>query len=161
MNIFNIMKYLKTYKIYESDDTSIVYEVEDILAELKDIGLEYSISKKPACDPATAARMSLKIPFFKHLEISIRRPWDSVDREIPGAPVPPGGKYSKDIFLWKEVKDVVIRLNEWYFQEFENTNFKMYNSGNQFGVGWNKEEDFSGLGDLISFTNLKIVFRIK
>lgn len=155
------MKYLKTYKIYESDDTSIIYDVEDILNELKDVGLEYKISEKPACDPATAARMSLKIPFFKHLEISIRRPWNSVDREIPGAPVPPGGKYGKDIFLWKEVKDVVIRLNEWYFQEFENTNFKMYNSGNEFGVGWNKEEDFSGLGDLISFTNLKIVFRIK
>lgn len=147
-----IMKYLKTYKIYESDDTSIIYEVEDILNELKDVGLEYEITKR---------RNYHNIAFFPHLEVRIKRPNDSVDREIPGAPVPPGGKYGKDIFLWKEVKDVVIRLNEWYFQEFENTNFKMYNSGNQFGVGWNKEEDFSGLGDLISFINLKIVFRIK
>jgi len=69
--------------------------------------------------------------------------------------------FDNSVILWKEVKDVIIRLNEWYFQEFENKNFKIYSGGTEFGIGWNKEEDFSGIGNLISFTNLKIVFRIK
>lgn len=158
------MKYLKRfnaeYKIYESNN-NILQDVEDILIDLEDYGLEYKISEKPGCDPATTSRLSSKMAFFKHLEIDIKRPFNSIDREIPGAPVPPGGKYPKDIFLWKEVKDVIIRLNQWYFQEFKNVNFKMYSGGTEFGIGWNKEEDFSGIGDLISFTNLKIVFRIE
>jgi hypothetical protein len=140
---------------------NLIYDLEDILNDLEEVGLEYEVSKKPGCDPATASRLSLKIPFFKHLEITIERPYNSFDREIPGAPVPPGGKCRKDIFIWREVKDIIIRLNQWYFQEFKNVNFKMYSSGVEFGIGWNKEEDFSGIGDLISFTNLKIVFRIE
>ena len=140
---------LKTYKIFES--TNVIYDIEDILMELEEAGLEYEIDKFSIIENES---------FSPYLNIYIKRPYDSIDREIPGAPVPPGGKYKKDIFLWKEVKDVIIRLNEWYFQEFENTNFKMYSGGNEFGVGWNKEEDFSRIGDLISFTSLKIVIKI-
>lgn len=145
------MKYLKTYKIYESDRNSIIYDVEGILElELEDVGLEYEVVE--SFESVTMA---------PYLKVTIKRPYDSVDREIPGAPVPPGGKYGKDIFLWKEVKDVIIRLNQWYFQEFKKTDFKIYSGGTEFGIGWNKEEDFSGIGDLISFTDIKIIFRIK
>lgn len=157
------MKHLKTYKIFES--TNIIYDVEDILNELEDVGLEYEVVE--SFDSVTMVKnkflnkIKLKIMKTPHLKVTIKRPYDSVDREIPGAPVPPGGKYSKDIFLWKEVKDVIIRLNQWYFQEFKKTDFKIYSSGTEFGIGWNKEEDFSGIGDLISFTGIKIIFRIK
>lgn len=145
------MKYLKTYKIYESDRNSIIYDVEGILElELEDVGLEYEVVE--SFESVTMA---------PYLKVTIKRPYDSVDREIPGAPVPPGGKYGKDIFLWKEVKDAIIRLNQWYFQEFKKTDFKIYSGGTEFGIGWNKEEDFSGIGDLISFTDIKIIFRIK
>lgn len=151
------MKYLKTYKIYESDETSIIYDVEGILElELEDVGLEYEV-----VESFESVTMDEKIVFAPYLKVTIKRPYDSVDREIPGTPVPPGGKYSKDIFLWKEVKDVIIRLNQWYFQEFKKTDFKIYSGSTEFGIGWNKEEDFSGIGDLVSFTGIKIIFRIK
>ena len=100
-------------------------------------------------------------------------------REIPGAPIPPGGGYSSEIFLWMEIKDTIIRLCEyvysetelepienrhfqqWYLQQehFAKSPFRMKNGGTEFGIGWHKAEDFT-LGDFISFTGLKLIIKL-
>lgn len=131
-----------------------------------------------------------------NFNIDIRRSWEKSEfevfitrgsfqsrgetREIPGAPVPPGG-YPANLFLWFEIKDTIIRLCEYVYSETEftpginsktfndlrnmgikyesNAPFRMFNGGTEFGVGWHKEEDFT-LGDFISFTSLKIKIKI-
>lgn len=95
-------------------------------------------------------------------------------REIPGAPVPPGGGYPAELFMWFEIKDTVISLCEYVYSETESepidnrtqhpiqrrkSVFRMFSSGTEFGIGWHKEEDFT-LGDFISFTHLKLVIKL-
>lgn len=132
-----------------------------------------------------------------NFNVSIRRSWEKSEfeviitrgsfldgrnkREIPGAPVPPGGGYPANLFLWFEIKDTIIRLCEYVYSETEltpginskqfnalrnmgikyesNSPFRMFNGGVEFGIGWHKEEDFT-LGDFISFTSLKIVIKL-
>ena len=92
-----------------------------------------------------------------------------------------GGGYPSDIFLWFEIKDTIIRLCEYVYSETEftpginskafselrnmgikyesNSPFRMFSGGNEFGIGWCKEEDFT-LGDFISFTSLKLIIKL-
>lgn len=163
------MKYLKKFENYSNDD--IINDIEDILMELSDIDIEFKI---------TDVFKSTGLNRDNEAIIQIKRKKTATDREIEGAPTPPGGKYDKEIFLWKEVKDVIIRLNQWYYQNFDKkaiknrsfqnyyqqekfrneSPFRMFNSEIEFGVGWDKEEDFSNIGDLISFTGLKIIIKL-
>jgi hypothetical protein len=116
--------------------------------------------------------LEINISRDKEDPVNIRR----TKRVIPGAPVPPGGEYPSNLFLWFEIKDAIIRLCEWVYQETEytpginskifndlrnesNSPFRMFNGGVEFGIGWKEEEDFT-LGDFISFTNLKILIRL-
>ena len=48
-------------------------------------------------------------------------PYGQKTREIPGAPVPPGGGYPAEIFMWFEIKDAIIRLCEYVYSETEFT----------------------------------------
>lgn len=135
------MKYLKTYKIFESIEE---YEriIRDILIELEDDGLLVKIGKKDDI-----------------IEINIQRPFGSPDREIPGVPQPPGGKYPGNLFFWYEIKNSIITLNDWFYEYSENetnSTFRMFSGGVEFGTGWYKPEDFKNFGDYISFTNLRI-----
>jgi hypothetical protein len=150
-------------------------QVSDILLELEDIGLsvERSIIRKDVSDRTE-----------KYLEITIRRPWGSPDRVMPNLPTPPGGKYTGDLLFWYEIKDVIIRLNHFYYEFSGNENatginskiyselnkigikynsnspFRMFMNGTEFGIGCYKPEDFNGIPDLISLSRLRIEMKI-
>ena len=137
--------------------------IRDILIELEDDGLQVKIEKEDNL-----------------IEVYIKRPLGSKDREIPGVPQPPGGKYPGNLFFWYEIKDVIIRLNDWFYEYSENeltpginyeimrdyekigikynsnSPFRMFNGYVEFGIGWHKPEDFNNFDDYISFTNLRI-----
>lgn len=155
------------------NESATSYEIEknvrDILLELTDDG-EFEVRR---------------VMTSKDLELVIVRSSypnsSSEKREIPGAPVPPGGGYPSDVFLWMEIKDTIIRLCEYVYSETEftpginsktfndlrnmgikyesNAPFRMFSGGTEFGVGWHKAEDFT-LGDFISFTSLKLVIKL-
>ena len=163
------MKHLKSYKVFESVSEQTI---RDILLDITDdsnfnVNIEY------------ASRGGVKESMIVFLT---RGSFQSSGerREIPGAPVPPGG-YPANLFLWFEIKDAIISLCEYVYSETEltpginsktfnqlrnmgikyesNAPFRMFNGGVEFGIGWHKEEDFT-LGDFISFTSLKIVIKI-
>ena len=168
------MKHLKSYKLFESRIEDLEDDVRDILLELEDEGFQIEIS-----------RISKDVEidtegYFCHnrtdvfLEVRVMRPWGSPDRVIPNTPTPPGGTYPGNILIWREVKDAIIRLTEWYYSEsiYEpidketiyrtdkyNSPLRFFNSGIEFGIGWSKEEDFT-LGDLISFTSLRMEIKL-
>ncbi len=178
------MKHIKTYKIFESCIDDFEDVIRDILLELEDLGLQVEIDRsRKDIEDDTLQRKVKRSEVF--VEVRIMRPWNSPRRSIPGAPAPPGGTYPGNIFLWKEVKDAIIRLNEWYYEysgnEFTpgisgktaqelakigikyNTNspFRMFASNaGEFGIGWHKPEDFDHVGDFISFTSLRIEMRL-
>jgi hypothetical protein len=157
------------YKISESIE-EMEEDAEDIMQELKDEGFKISFERDTSI-------LGVKDTFFSVL---IERTYGSPAREIPGLPSPPGGLYPGGIFAWKEVKDAVIRLNDWYYShsgrdytpgingEISNklTNmgikvetkspFRMFSGGTEFGIGWSSPEDFDSLGDTITFTRLTI-----
>lgn len=172
------MRHLKTYKLFESNIDDFEDNVRDILLELEDERFQIEIDR-------TRKDIEGKKNSDIIVEVRIMRPWGSPQRVIPGAPEPPGGTYPGNIFLWKEVKDAIVRLNEWYYeysgneltpgisgktaQELakigikynSNSPFRMFTSGvGEFGVGWYKPEDFNHVGDFISFTSLRIEMRL-
>ena len=111
------MKHLKSYKLFESRIVDLEDDVRDILLELEDEGFQIEIS-----------RISKDVEidtegYFCHnrtdvfLEVRVMRPWGSSDRVIPNSPTPPGGTYPGNIFIWREVKDAIIRLTEWYYSQ--------------------------------------------
>lgn len=176
------MKYIKSYKIFESRIVDMEDNIQDILLELEDIGLQIEIDRtRKDVEDDTIQRRIKRTDVF--IEVRISRPWGSPDRVIPGVVQPPGGKYPGNLFFWYEVKDAIIRLNNWYYeysgnestpgisgktsQELAkfgikyNTNspFRIFNSGVEFGIGWHKPEDF-GLGDYISFDHLRIELKV-
>jgi hypothetical protein len=161
------MKYLKTYRLFESFEIIDEKIIRDLLIELEDDGLEVSINKKDNL-----------------IQVYITRPQGSPDREIPGVPQPPSGKYPGNLFFWYEIKDAIIRLNDWFYEYSENeytpgindkikgqlskigikynsnSPFRMFSGGVEFGTGWHKPEDFKNFGDYISFTILRIEMKI-
>ena len=157
-------KHLKKFESFETIDEKII---RDILIELEDDGLQVKIEKEDNL-----------------IEVYIQRALGSKDREIPGVPQPPGGKYPGNLFFWYEIKDAIIRLNDWFYEYSENeltpginyeimrdyekigikynsnSPFRMFNGYVEFGVGWHKPEDFRNVGDYISFTNLRIEMKV-
>ena len=149
-------------------------DVSDIMRELEDEGFIISFERLDAGDWDKK---------HAYLELNITRPWDSPRRKIPGLPDPPGGLYPGRIFAWKEVKDAVIRLCDWYYSHSDRdyspgisggisgelqklgvkvetkSPFRMFTGGTEFGIGWHSPEDFDGIGDAITFNNLRIVMR--
>lgn len=179
------MKHLKTYKLFESNIDDFEENVRDILLELEDEGLQIEIDRTRKDKDYPFSPDGSPIEGNTFIEARIMRPWGSPQRVIPGAPEPPGGTYPGNIFLWKEVKDAIVRLNDWYYeysgneltpgisgktaQELakigirynSNSPFRMFASGvGEFGVGWHKPEDFDHVGDFISFTSLRIEMRL-
>lgn len=176
------MRYLKSYKIFESNIDEFEDNVRDILLELEDLGLQIEIDRTRKDKEGSSIKGYSDII----IEVRIMRPYGSPQRIIPDAPQPPGGSYPGNIFLWKEVKDAIVRLNEWYYeysgneltpgisgktaQELAkigikyNTNspFRMFASNaGEFGIGWHKPEDFDNLGDFISFTSIRIEMKLQ
>lgn len=170
------MKYLKKYKLFESnpqDDERRENDIRDISLEFEDAGLICSISK---------IRKDVELEDFwkksrvdKYLEIYLSRPWNSPKRQIPGVVNPEGG-YPGNLFFWYEIKDTVIRLAKWYYEveaiyepidksvvyrnEKDQSPLRFFGSGIEMLIGCNKEEDFQKVGDFISFTNFRIMIKI-
>jgi hypothetical protein len=179
------MKHLKTYKLFESHIDDMEDVIQDILLELEDIGLQIEMDRtRKDSYPFSPDGSPIKDYTNTFIEVRIMRPFDAPNRVIPGVPQPPGGKYPGNLFFWYEVKDAIIRLNDWYYeysgneltpgisgktaQELAkigikyNTNspFRMFNAGIEFGIGWYKPEDFDGIGDYISFDRLRIEMKL-
>jgi hypothetical protein len=160
------MRYLKTYKIFESESRIVDLEdnVQDILLELEDDGFQIEISRiSKDVEDDTLQRRTKRTDVF--LEVRLLRPWGSEDRVIPNPPA---------IFIWREIKDVIIRLTEWYYSQSiyepidketiyrtdkDNSPLRFSNSGIEFGIGWSKEEDFT-LGDTTRFTSLRMEIKL-
>jgi len=190
------MKHLKTFKLFESRIDDMEDIIKDILIELEDQGLQVEIDRtrkdkkgsNSSCNGLRPEKPFVECPPSGYtdtfLEVRIMRPWGSPDRVIPGVPQPPGGSYPGNLLFWYEVKDAIVRLNDWYYEHSGNeytpgisgktsqelakigikynTNspFRMFNSGVEFGIGWYKPEDFDNIGDYISFTSLRIEMRV-
>lgn len=175
------MKHLKKYKLFESrlDIDEFENYISDILLELEDEGLQVNISRtRKDIEDDTLQRKTIRTDIF--IEISIYRPFGSPDRVIQTRPGSAGVKYPGKLFFWYEVKEAIIRLNDWYYEysgnEFtpgidgktsselakmgikynSNSPFRMFTSGVEFGIGWHKPEDFDNFGDFISFVGLRI-----
>lgn len=172
------MRHLKTYRVFESNyldrfsDLKMFNNIKDILLELEDndiFRIDTTLLKDWSTDYANSetevvdGRMLPK-DRADYLEIYIVK------------------KGSKEVFLWSEVKEYIIRLCEYYYSETENTpgidskifndlrkigiNYKsnspfrmFHNSYDEFGIGWHKEEDFK-LDDSFTFTSLKIIIKL-
>lgn len=174
------MKHLKTYKLFESNIDDFEDNIKDILLELEDAGLQIEIDRTRKDKENSSIKGSSDI----FIEVRIMRPFGAPDRVVPGVSQPPSGKYPGNLFFWYEVKDAIIRLNDWYYeysgnewtpgisgktaQELAkigikyNTNspFRMFNAGIEFGIGWYKPEDFDHIGDFISFDRLRIEMKL-
>ena len=174
------MKHIKTYTLFErvSKETKLFESLSpddekenyilDILSQLEAEGLQIESSRTRKDVPG-------KFHSDIFLEIYIRRPYGSPDRVIPGVPQPPGGKYPGNLFFWYEVKWALFHLVEWYFAvtqyepidkktewrwEKDDSPFRYFNSGIEFAIGCHKEEDFKGIGDFISFSNLRLQIKL-
>ena len=172
------MKYLKTYTLFErvSKETKLfesnLDEYEQIinwkLIDLTDSEFEVSTQKLSGNNGPDKANF---------IAISIRRSTDAQPREIEGSPNPPGGLYPKEIFVWREVKESVIELISWWEREFNITELSKKNkphawkspislaSGGTYFADACETTDqlintLEGMGDLISFTVLRIQLQI-
>ena len=168
------MKHLKSYKLFESRIEDLEDNVQDILLELEDEGFQIEMSRISKDVEIEPEKFFNKLRTDVFLEVRVMRPWGSPDRVIPNAPTPPSGTYSGNILIWREVKDAIIRLTEWYYSESiyepidketiyrtekDDSPLRFFNGGIEFGTGWSKEEDFT-LGDFISFTSLRMEIKL-
>ena len=168
------MKHLKSYKLFESHIEDLEDNVQDILLELEDEGFQIEMSRIRKDVEIEPEKFFNKLRTDVFLEVRVMRPWGSPDRVIPNAPTPPSGTYSGNILIWREVKDAIIRLTEWYYSESiyepidketiyrtekDDSPLRFFNGGIEFGTGWSKEEDFT-LGDFISFTSLRMEIKL-
>lgn len=152
------MKHLKSYKyLFESRDY-----VKDILLELEDIGLKIKIDRAEDL-----------------LEVCILRPFisDELDEEES---VVYHNLYGGKLFFWHEIKDDIIRLNDWYYKYsgINDKTFRMFKDtalgpaiqnlamvdqkgykGIEFGIGWHKPEDFN-ISDHTAFNRLIIEIKL-
>jgi hypothetical protein len=173
------VKHLKPYKLFESRIQDLEDNVRDILLELEDEGFQIEMSRISKDIDIDTERYFNRTSYWQKrtdvfLEVRVLRPWGSEDRVIPNTPTPPSGKYPGNIFIWREIKDVIIRLTEWYYSQSiyepidketiyrtdkDNSPLRFSNSGIEFGIGCSKEEDFT-LDDTTRFTSLRMEIKL-
>jgi hypothetical protein len=169
------MKHIKSYKIFESSIEYLENYVHDILLDLEDNGLQVEISRirKDVEGPNRPGGRRITSTDI-YLEVYIRRPFGSENREIPGVVNPQGG-YPGNLFFWYEIKETIIRLTEWYYSQApydpidketiyrtdkDNSPLRFSATGIEFLTGCSKEEDFDGIGDYISFSNFRLMIKL-
>jgi hypothetical protein len=168
------MKYIKSYKIFESNLDDFEFTVDDLVLDLKDDGLQVNLSKLRK-EKSSIDKFLKDDKSDIYLEVYITRPYGSSDREMPDLPTPPGGKYPGNLFFWFEIKDVITRLTEWYYSqtnhepiaknpnlyrwEKDESPLRFFGSGIEMFFGFTNQKDFDSVGDLISFTNFRIEIR--
>ena len=169
------MKYIKPYKIFESNLDDFEFTVEDLVLDLKDTGLQVNLSKMRK-EKSSIDKFLKDDKSDIYLEVYITRPYGSSDREMPDLPTPPGGKYPGNLFFWFEIKDAITRLTEWYYSqsiyepitknpnlyrwEKDESPLRFFGSGIEMCFGFTNQKDFEGIGDLISFTNFRIELKV-
>ena len=170
------MRYLKPYKLFESRIDYLENYVHDILLELEDDkGLQVEISRIRKDNEGPDRPGGRRITSTDiYLEVYIRRPFGSENREIPGVVNPQGG-YPGNLFFWYEIKETIIRLTEWYYSQApydpidketiyrtdkDNSPLRFSATGIEFLTGCSKEEDFDGIGDYISFSNFRLMIKL-
>ncbi len=117
------MKYLTKYKKFESkweSENKFVHDLEDITLELKDEGMLVDV---------TLNTVSKAVYGFEPLEYEIRI-------TKPGL--------MTGLIEWSEIKDTVIRLTEYCYDNGWSVRF--WADGIEFLTGCKKEEDFT-IGD--------------
>lgn len=174
------MRWLKLFENFKSGDTHSglshnqkMEEIVDIFQDLKDEGIAVEIStiKRDVDNEPDRYRSSLRTETY--LEIYIRRPFGSENRQIPGIVNPEGG-YPGNLLFWFEIKDTIIRVTEWFYSLPENkpidkttqwrvekdqSPLRFFTSGIEVGIGFSKAEDFN-FGDFISFTNFRLLIKL-
>jgi hypothetical protein len=169
------MKYIKSYKIFESNLDDFEFTVDDLVLDLKDDGLQVNLSKLRK-EKSSIDKFLKDDKSDIYLEVYITRPYGSSDREMPDLPTPPGGKYPGNLFFWFEIKDVITRLTEWYYSqtnhepiaknpnlyrwEKDESPLRFFGSGIEMFFGFTNQKDFDSVGDLISFTNFRIEIKV-
>jgi hypothetical protein len=131
------MKYLKKFNehftsaitqqksIDWNSEQSFVSDLEDIALELKDEGMIVDIRLNKSTSVAVYG-------FIKPFEYEVRI-------SKPG--------FNKDLIKWSEIKDTVIRLTEYCYENGWSVRF--WADGIEFLTGCKKEEDFT-IGDGIT-----------
>lgn len=124
------MKYLTKYKQFESTDwnseNKFVHDIEDITLELKDEGFLVDV------------RLNRSTSVYVYgLSNSEKKPLEyEVRISKPGL--------MTDLIEWSEIKDTVIRLTEYCYENDWSVRF--WGDGTEFLTGCKKEEDFT-IGD--------------
>lgn len=139
------MKNIKSYKQFESTDwnseNEFVHDLEDITLELKDEGMLVDIR----------LNRSTSVNFHTLDNISVYGSVKPLEYEIriskPAATYNPMVTYSRDLINWSEIKDTVIRLTEYCYENGWSVRF--WADGTEFLTGCKKEEDFT-IGDGIT-----------
>jgi hypothetical protein len=168
-------KPLLKFRLVKESIDELESEIRDILSsELpEEVNTDISrIRKDVEIDPE---RYFNKTRTDLYLEIYIRRPWNSPNRNIPGVVNPEGG-YPGNLLFWYEIKEAIIRLTNWYYSvyamydpidkdtelrtEKDKSPLRFFTSGIEMYIGFNKEEDFDKIDDFISFTSFRMVVKL-
>lgn len=131
------MKRIKTYKLFESK-LEVIYNVEDMLVELKDIGFEVSVSS-----PAD---------WLIALEIKKTRTIDRSGRPVPGV-YGVSGTLFEDAFKWSDIKEYVERVADYLCENGYSTG----KSNDKLGY----TESFNIVSPLDFSTSRTTVFKVK
>lgn len=168
-------KPLLKFRLLKEDLDQFEDEVKDILIDLEDSGLQVNYSRIRKDVELDPERFTNNIRTDRYLEVYITRPYGSKDRVMPGLQVPPGGKYPGNLIFWFEIKDYIIRITEWYYLqtshkpiskdailrwEKSQSPLRFFGSGIEMFSGFDKAEDFSEVGDSITFTNFRMEIRL-
>ena len=168
-------KPLLKFRIVKESIDEVEDDIRDILVDLEDIGLQINIDRIRKDVEIDPERYFNKTKTDIYLEVYIARPWGSANRIIPGVVNPEGG-YPGNLLFWYEIKDSIIRLTEWYYLTYgmydpidkdtkyrsdkDKSPLRFFASGIEMYTGFDKAEDFSEIGDFISFTNFRILIKL-
>jgi hypothetical protein len=125
------MKYLKKFESTDwSSEQNFVSDLEDIALELKDEGMivDIRLNKSTSIYSTSIYVYGTVKPLEYELRIS-----------KPG--------FRTSLFEWSEIKDTVIRLTEYCYENGWSVRF--WGDGREFLTGCKKEEDFT-IGDGIT-----------
>lgn len=139
------MKNIKRYKQFEStnwdSENEFVHDLEDITLELKDEGMlvDIRLNRSTRTDNHSVAKPS-------EYEVRISKPGLTIGGSLI--------HFGQELFYqqlqvtqWFEIKDTVIRLTEYCYENGWSVRF--WADGREFLTGCKKEEDFT-IGDGIT-----------
>jgi len=133
---------IKNFKQFESTDwnseNEFVHDLEDITLELKDEGMlvDIRLNRSTRTDNHSVAKPS-------EYEVRISKPGLTI-----------GGS----LIHWSEIKDTVIRLTEYCYENGWSVRF--WADGREFLTGCKKEEDFTISDSITQFSFRMLITRL-